>query len=254
MILKDFLPNPALREFIQCYRICHFEFGESINIPVKACAPKPEQILHFFLGELWIQKIGGEKYGQSSIAFFGQRTSLVHQFTKGHFVNVHIVFQPTAVFRLTGIPANELTDQHYDATLIFHKDFQFTLEQLHQAKDYTEMLYTIENFSFELIRKSQKDKQPVDTVSQKMKQNVGNISLDALANDACLCTKQFERKFYERVGVNPKTYAKIVRFNKAYNLKNAYPNRDWLGIAMECDYYDYQNLVKDYKDFKIYAK
>jgi hypothetical protein len=42
---------------------------------------------------------------------------------------------------------------------------------------------------------------------------------------------------------------RIIRFNKAVNIKNAYPHRDWLDIAFECGYVDYQHLVKDYKDF-----
>jgi AraC-like DNA-binding protein len=53
----------------------------------------------------------------------------------------------------------------------------------------------------------------------------------------------------ERVGTNPKTYLRIVRFNKAYNIRNRYPGLDWLRIAMECDYHDYQHLVRDYIEF-----
>ena len=33
------------------------------------------------------------------------------------------------------------------------------------------------------------------------------------------------------------------------NIKNLKPNDDWLKIAIECDYYDYQHLTKAYKDF-----
>lgn len=250
MILRDFLPHPALRDYFQWYRVCHFEFDKPDNIPVKSWAPRPENILHFFLRDFCaVQEPGNEKRVYPSIALVGQRTSLLKQFTGRHFLNVHIVLQPTAVFRLTGIPGYELTHQHIDATLIFHKDIRITLDQLQHAKDYAEMLAIIERFGFELVRRSRKDKLPLDTVSRQMIRSGGIDSLDRLAENACLCTRQFKRKFYERVGVNPKTYARIIRFNRAYNLKNAYPNRDWLGIAIECGYYDYQHLMKDYKEF-----
>ncbi|MBK6977814.1 MAG: AraC family transcriptional regulator [Cytophagaceae bacterium] len=36
---------------------------------------------------------------------------------------------------------------------------------------------------------------------------------------------------------------------RAFRLKNAFPDKDWLSIALECGYYDYQHLVKDYKEF-----
>ena len=250
MHLRDYLPHPVLREFIQCYRICHFEFDKADNIPVKGYSPKPENILHFFLRDYWgVQKPGEQKHIHSSIVLIGQRTTLFNQLTGSSFINVHIVFQPTAIFRLTGIPAYELTNQHLDASLIFHKDIRITLDQLQHAKSYNEMLAIIESFSFELVRQNRKDRLPVDIVSKQMIQQGGNVSLDGLADDACLCSKQFKRKFFERVGVNPKTYARIIRFNKAYNLKNAYPNKDWLTIAIDCGFYDQQHLVKDYKEF-----
>lgn len=51
------------------------------------------------------------------------------------------------------------------------------------------------------------------------------------------------------MGVSPKTFSRIVSFDHAVKLKNAYHTKDWLSIAIELDYYDYQHLVKDFKDF-----
>lgn len=250
MLLRDFQPHPDLREFIQWYRICHFEFGKTGTVPVKAGAPKPENILHFFLRDFWaIQRPGDVKIVQPSIVLIGQRTSLVHQFTGSTFLNVQIVFQPTGVFRLTGIPAHELTNQHLDATLIFHKDIRNTLDRLQHAKTYLELLTVIEAFAFSLVRRSRRDSLPVDAISRYIIQRGGNVSMDELADGACLGARQFKRKFCERTGVNPKTYARIVRLTRAYNLKNAYPSKDWLEVAMMCGYYDYQHLTKDYIDF-----
>lgn len=76
-----------------------------------------------------------------------------------------------------------------------------------------------------------------------------NSSIDWLAKESCLCTKQFERKFIQRAGVNPKTYARIIRFNRAYNLRNRHSDKEWLSIAVASGYFDYQHLAKDYKDF-----
>jgi transcriptional regulator GlxA family with amidase domain len=64
-----------------------------------------------------------------------------------------------------------------------------------------------------------------------------------------LSVRQFIRKFEERTGVSPKTFDRIVRFDRAYRLKNNRPDLDWLSIALYSDYYDYQHLAKDYKDF-----
>jgi AraC-like DNA-binding protein len=36
-------------------------------------------------------------------------------------------------------------------------------------------------------------------------------------------------------------------------MKNRSPQKDWLSIALHCGYYDYQHLVKDYKEFTGYT-
>jgi AraC-like DNA-binding protein len=53
----------------------------------------------------------------------------------------------------------------------------------------------------------------------------------------------------ERTGVNPKVFARLVRFDKAFREKNLRPERDWQSIAFDCNYYDYQHLVRDYQAF-----
>lgn len=250
MILHDFLPNPMVREFIQCYRIVHFEFDNADNLPGKAYPPKPEQCLHFFLRDpLAIETTGGKKSYQPPIVLSGQRTSLIKRYIGTSFLDTQIVFQPTAVFRLTGIPAYEFTNQLIDGTAVFSKNIQFTFEQLQLSKSYAQVLVILERFTQNLVCQARQDSVLLDAVSRQMMQPGKNSSIDWLAKESCLCTKQFERKFIQRAGVNPKTYARIIRFNRAYNLRNHFPDKDWLGIAIESGYCDYQHLAKDYKDF-----
>lgn len=250
MIIRDFLPGTAVSEFVQCYRIVHFEFDKAENIPIKALPPKPEQSLHFFLRDpVAIENADIKKSYYPSIILAGQRTSLIKIFNGSNLLNVQIVFQPMAVFRLTGIPAYELTNRHLDATSIFQKDIRFTFEKLQSAKDYSELIDIVDFFAQELICNSRKDVLPLDFISRKMMQSGGNISIDWLAKESSLCTRQFRRKFFERTGVNPKTYVRIIHFNKAYNFKNWSPDNDWSRIAVECGYSDYQHLAKEYKEF-----
>ncbi|MEO6812920.1 MAG: helix-turn-helix domain-containing protein, partial [Ginsengibacter sp.] len=76
-----------------------------------------------------------------------------------------------------------------------------------------------------------------------------HISIDWLAKETCLCSRQFERKFRERMGITASLLARIARFDKAFLMKNAQPGKDWLSIAVQCNYHDYQHLVRDYKEF-----
>ncbi len=245
-------PHPSLKDYVQCYRLVHFDFPKMAEPVLKAYAPKPEICLHFFLRERELIELGRSprKDYRFPVVLAGQQTSVLNRYLQGNtFISFNIVFQPTALFRLTGIPAYELTDAYLDATLIFSTDILFILEQLQQAPNYHVMTVAADRFIATLVNKTKKEAHPLDTVSRKMIQTGGTLSLDELAGDSYLSSKQFTRKFYERTGVTPKTYQRIIRFARAVNVKNAYPHWDWLRIALECDYFDYQHLVRDYKEF-----
>ena len=66
----------------------------------------------------------------------------------------------------------------------------------------------------------------------------------------CLCPKQFEKNFIQQIGIAPKFFARISRFNKAsFEKKENNKELNWLQIAIYTGYHDYQHLVKDFKQF-----
>ncbi|RDC66254.1 helix-turn-helix domain-containing protein [Adhaeribacter pallidiroseus] len=252
MILQDLTPHPSLTEFVQCYRIVHFDFVQAPEPVFKAYAPRPEVCLHFFLRERELVQLGdGPKVDYNfPVVLAGQQTAVLNRYLMGkNFITFNIAFQPTALFQLTGISAFELTNQYLDAELIFSKNIRLILEQLQNAASYHQMVTIGDRFVTSLVSNARRETHRLDTISRMMIYSGGKASLNWLAGESCLSTKQFTRKFYERTGVNPKTYLRIIRFTKAIHLKNAYPHRDWLRIALECGYFDYQHLVKDYKEF-----
>jgi AraC-like DNA-binding protein len=250
MLLQDFSPSPALRWYVKCFRILHFCFDPLQSIPYKAYPPKPEQTLHFFLKEPFCIKTKNQgTLHPPSILFKAQQTALINQLTQHDFIDVQIVFQPSAIFQLTGIPATVLTNQFLDATVIFPTTIQSTFSQLQEAKDYAELIRIAEVFTSSLVQKTKKKTVLLDAVCELMVKHQGNVSMDWLAEQACYSTKQFKRQFAERVGLNPKTYARILRLNRAYNFRNCFPKKNWNTIAAQCGYTDYQHLAKDYKEF-----
>jgi AraC-like DNA-binding protein len=251
MILKDFPPNPAFNAYVQNYRIVHFIFDTKMPIPVKAYAPIPEQSLIFFLRdtEQWQRADDKKMFFTPSITLNGQQTFTTFRQPGHEILLFNIIFQPTGLFHLTGIPAHDFRDKTLDAATVFDKEIQGLKEQLQNATSYTEMIGMADKFIAHLVNRAKNNFYQVEKVSQFMLRQNGNISLDYLAKEAFLSTKQFKRKFYEQTGVNPKEFSRIIRFHKACSTKNKCPHLDWLTIAMNVGYYDYQHLVKDFKDF-----
>ncbi|MDH7459811.1 hypothetical protein QEG73_00935 [Chitinophagaceae bacterium 26-R-25] len=250
MLLQDFLPGLTLREFVQCYRIVHFEFDKPNENFIKAYPPKPEVCLHFTLrGYIKNELADDGTHGfLFPVTLAGQQTGVTYRYNSSSLLNVQIVFQPSALFRLTGIPAFAFTNQYLDAQHVF-PHIRLVWEELQQAATYHQLLSIAERFVISLVNDPTKEPHPLDAAANWMIKKGGNVSRDQMAKASCICTKQFERKFYERAGVHPKIYARIIRFNTAFNTKNANPGWDWLRIAIAYHYCDYQHLVKDYKGF-----
>ena len=251
MILRDVLPNPALQEYVRKHQIIRFVFGATDFLPFKAYSPRPEHCLIFLLRDK--QNVGylgnDQLLTHPKCTINGQHTIVTNRYIARDFWALQIVLQPGALFRLTGIPSYELTNTFIDAEAVWGKDIREAHEQMSNTDDVDKSILLAETFLEKIIRKSKHDLHGIDRVSQLILGQNKIISIDNLANQACLSSRQFHRKFTERMGINPKVFDRIVRFEKAFRLKNACPHLDWLTIALHSGYYDYQHLVKDYKEF-----
>jgi AraC-like DNA-binding protein len=76
----------------------------------------------------------------------------------------------------------------------------------------------------------------------------GRISVDALAAGMGVGPRQLERRFRERVGLGPKRFAKVLRFQSVF--RRAFPDeRRWAALALDCGYYDQSHFIRDFKSF-----
>lgn len=66
----------------------------------------------------------------------------------------------------------------------------------------------------------------------------GNLSIENAASLACLSLRQYERRTKEVMGYSPKVFARLIRFSKAYRLKEQQPHLSWTSIAHTSGYFD----------------
>jgi AraC-like DNA-binding protein len=250
LLLKDFIPAPDVQEFVQLYRIVHLKFEQGQTVPFKAYPPRPEQCLAFYPYDTeTVEYVNtGKQVKNIPVVLYGQFSEVTHRMIGNHFLVFQIIFNPGALYRLTGIPSAELTNQYLDAETFFSSAIQTVNEQLFDARDYKTMVSIGNDFVRGLIKKQQKPRLLIDDACLLLLNSDKRFTLQQIASQSCLSSKQLERKFKERTGVNPKLYQRIIRFDKAFRLKNAQPQMDWLRIAVECNYHDYQHLSKEYKD------
>lgn len=251
MIFKDIHPSPSLAGMVQCYRLRHFIIPETIAIHPKPYPTRPEHCMAFYPRGVEMTEVieQGCILQKPRSVISGQYTGRINRYCTREFMMILVVFRPGALHQLTGIPFVELSNGHIDLEDVFPIEGREVNEQLVNCTEYSKMVQVIEAFLTALFRKPRLTARPSDAVFNLIMDAPSKYSLDWLAGQACLSPRQFERKAYDYVGINPRLFARIARFNQSYFMRLAHPRLDWLSIAVATGYHDYQHLVKDYKEF-----
>jgi AraC-like DNA-binding protein len=178
----------------------------------------------------------------------GIYTVPINRYGGNDFLAIRVVLQPSALYQLVKFPLDELTNKFINAEDVWGQEVHSTCEQLNELNDLNKMIEIIQALLENLVKKIKVDSQPIDQVSDYILNIENDAPLEWLASQSCLSIRQFIRKFEERIGISAKKFERIIRFDKAYRMKNAHPEYDWLRIAIACDYHDYQHMVKDFKE------
>ena len=250
MIGKGQFANLALTEFVLRYEVFRFVFSRDITPPVYHHTPLPQQSLTFYPKEpqrfSYIPSNEIITYPHAIVN--GLYTRSIYRYGGHDFLAIRVVFQPGVLFRLTGIPSGELTNTFVDAEAIWPNGIRLVSERLNSTDALPDMLTIIETFLGQLVQSFRKTHHAVDATSRLILEQQHHLSLDQLAGQSCLSIRQFIRKFEERIGLSPKQFDRIARFNRAYRMRNKYPSLDWLSVAIACGYYDHQHFAKDCKE------
>src|SRR6185312_11001650 len=75
----------------------------------------------------------------------------------------------------------------------------------------------------------------------------GSPSLAAIAAELALSERQLERRFLRRVGMMPKRFARLARFQRAVSLMDSEPAL--AAVAQHAGYYDQSHFVREFRAF-----
>ena len=77
----------------------------------------------------------------------------------------------------------------------------------------------------------------------------GGISIDALIGDVGISARHFDRKFLTAVGITPKLFARLIRFQSTLQISKQIQVRNLTELAMNAGYSDQSHFIRDFKEF-----
>jgi AraC-like DNA-binding protein len=218
--------------------------SEPLIVPLPA---RPKQLLTFFFADRYgVLRAGcGRSDASPRVTVVGPQTHFHAGLSVfGRIDNFTIHFQPSGFRRLFGIPMSELTDAVYDARAVIGPEIPALEHELADTPGFADRIQLIEERLILLLGFNRRP-DPVAVAANSLFASNGIDRVSTMATDAGLSLRQFERRFLAQVGVPPKLYARIIRFNAALDHKLRCRSCAWCRIATDHDYYDQMHLVHD---------
>lgn len=236
-IFRYILPSAQLQPFIRYYWILNTnENLDTLTFPI-GC---PQLIFHR-LSQFYIPELKTE---QARFSISGQVNFPARVQSPGDVETIVVVFHPHAIGTVFNIPVSSFYNQEIDGYSLGDKRLNILADDVLNAEDSIEAIELIERYL--LSRLSESGIYDFKRVGVSLKHLFldNTISVENMAQLACLSRKQFERVFFNAVGMKPKEYSNVARFQKSLLLMQN-GNRDFADIAYSCGYADQSHFIRE---------
>lgn len=249
MQYQKFRPAEVLSPFVECYFTWDgITSGEELVIE---SPPSGFGSIAFNYGDAYF--LHNKKYERLPVPMqfiTGQSIYSYKLFLSGTIGIAGIVFKPAALATLFDLPMYEYTEERVDLYNVFKKDIiDKYVASIRNAFDANERVKLLEEFilhEFEL-RKPSPDY--IDEAATLIVEKNGMLQVNDLLQNSFMSRRTFERKFFQKVGLSPKYYARIRRIGFTCNLIAGKKKVDWPQVFYECEFYDQAHFIKDFLEF-----
>lgn len=245
-MIRSGRPAPALRHLIRYYYQTDAELrGRTVLQPVPARSPQAIEIT--FGTPYTVHRLDrGTAEQAHSIALIGAQTfRRVDLVMQGNVDAFTIVFQPGGLFLLFAVPGEVLTNDHFEGESALGRRLGELARRLGDATRFGDRI-SIANEYFCTMRPASNAIAGMPEAAVEILSRSGCVRVSELARSAGIGIRQFERRFRYEIGVSPKLYARIARFEAALRRKAAAPEMAWTDIAHALHYYDQMHMVHDF--------
>lgn len=245
-ILQSVSPANGLKEFVRAYAQRDVTSrGYELVQPIPASL---EHILEFEFAEPpEIQYCDGTREFGHRIAVIGCHTRPgINLHLSGNIQSFGIFFQPLGLWQLFRVPASELTDSAFRGGDLLGNAIEELWFQLADCKTFETRVGTIDRY---LLKRAERTsgRTAIMKAATYLFERRGMSRIDDLALHSGLSVRHFERRFASDIGMTPKLFARITRFQMALDTKLHFPNRTWLTISHDFGYHDQMHMIRDFE-------
>jgi AraC-like DNA-binding protein len=224
--------HPALAPYISEILIQEPDTNET-SPDVYRVFPAPFPVMGFqYQGHLDVIQ-NDEAVTLSQTGITGLQTSVREFFPQQMTRSVLIKFFPYSLFSLLQNPIHEIANQHLGLDY-FLKPGKLRVfeEQVNETNGVDQLNALTQDFLIDQIQKTKFEMNGVIVAAaQQILATHGRVRIEAIAQELYMSRRQIERLFHFYVGMSPKDFASLVRFDWSLGHLRNYRSRSELALA-----------------------
>lgn len=241
-------PSCHLSEYVDYYFVIEKERFEAAT-PVEVLpAPQAEMVFSYGDESSSYSVIGdGQEHLSSDYAVSGFFTQKAIYRNEGKLGVIMVGFKPWGIQSFIDFPVADITNQNLDLRSIVPAKIRGMEDEIRSVNTTEARINIVEKFLTGMLRVRQPDLLINEAVKQ-LSQSNGQMPVWELAEKFHLCEKQFRRRFVRTVGITPKLFTRLVRFQSLLRLINN-AQVQLLDTAIRTGFYDESHFIKEFRDF-----
>jgi AraC-like DNA-binding protein len=161
-----------------------------------------------------------------------------------------VYFRPARVAPLFRIAISDITDKSVGTDELWGSDESRVFEEL-QELDEMGRIDRLESTLLARFGKSRprQDSVRMEPLAASVIRRRGRVTVEELARGAGVSRQHLTRQFRERLGVGPKLYCRLARFQSGLVYAGCRTRVDWAQAAVEMGYADQSHMIAELRQF-----
>ena len=166
-----------------------------------------------------------------------------------HEAMMGVHFKAGGAFPFLNADASDLTNTHADLEDLWGRPGVELRERLSSATTFQERCRVMEAALRSRLRDHAKDQLQVKFALKMFARGANEIPIRSVSREIGFSQRRLIQAFSSRVGLAPKVFCRILRFQRARVLAEKPATPDWADLAVACGYFDQSHLIRDFKEF-----
>jgi len=156
-------------------------------------------------------------------------------------------FKPGGALPFFGVPGHELHNLHLPLEILWGRSANYLYEQLREAKSSAERFRILECALLARLYHADERHQAVNYALNIFRASPHTVKISDVVDAIALSPTRFIQVFREDVGMTPKQFCRVQRFQHALNLIASQQSVNWVDVALACGYYDQAHFINDFR-------